>query len=212
MIKLILLILLITFAFCVLHPVTTVEGVKSKDDKQCREYECKQPTVSDPNLKVELIHQWNGTVSSMAFLGHDILILDKNNGTVNSIINGNIVDTPLLDVNVANKRERGLLGISVPHSNNNTKHVYLYYTESKNTDGSDICSDATGRYLCEPGTEPLGNRLYRYELAGTKLVNPKLLLNLPVTPGPAHNGGVIQIGPDNNIYVTIGDLNNKKQL
>ena len=96
MIKFIILILLITFAFCVLHLVTTVEGVKLEDDKQCREYECKQPTVSDPNLKVELIHQWNGAVSSMAFLGHDILLLDKNNGTVNSTINGNVVDTHYL--------------------------------------------------------------------------------------------------------------------
>ena len=209
MIKFLLLILLITFTFCVLHPVTTVEGVKVEDEKQCREYECKQPTVSDPNLKVELFYQGVGAASSMTFLNHDILLLDKNNGTVNRIVNGSIVDGPLLDINVANKRERGLLGISVPYGNNNTKYVYLYYTESKNTDGSDICSNATGSHLCEPGTEPLGNRLYRYEFAGTKLVNPKLFLNLPATPGPAHNGGVIQIGPDNNIYVTIGDLNNK---
>ena len=31
------------------------------------------------------------------------------------------------------------------------------------------------------GKEPLGNRLYRYELANnnTKLINPKLLLDIP---------------------------------
>jgi aldose sugar dehydrogenase len=85
----------------------------------------------------------------------------------------------------------------------------LYYTESKNGDGNDVCSDATGSYTCKSGTEPIGNRLYRYELVNNKLVNPKLLLDLPGTPGPAHNGGAIQIGPDNNVYVTIGDLNNK---
>src|SRR4026207_716354 len=112
MIKFLLLILLITFTFCVLHPVTTVEGVKVEDEKQCREYECKQPTVSDPNLKVELFYQGVGAASSMTFLNHDILLLDKNNGTVNRIVNGSIVDGPLLDINVANKRERGLLGIS----------------------------------------------------------------------------------------------------
>ena len=30
---------------------------------------------------------------------------------------------------------------------------------------------------------------------------------MPSSPGPAHNGGRISIGPDNNIYFTIGNLN-----
>jgi aldose sugar dehydrogenase len=38
------------------------------------------------------------------------------------------------------------------------------------------------------------------------LVNPKLLLDLPAVPGPRHMGGVISIGPDNNLYVSVGDL------
>jgi aldose sugar dehydrogenase len=41
-----------------------------------------------------------------------------------------------------------------------------------------------------------------------KLVNPALLLDLPAYPGPYHNGGAITIGPDNNIYIPIGDLDN----
>jgi glucose/arabinose dehydrogenase len=48
--------------------------------------------------------------------------------------------------------------------------------------------------------------LYKYELVNNKLINPKLLLNLPVLPGPKDNGGVIKIGPDKNIYLIIGDL------
>jgi aldose sugar dehydrogenase len=38
------------------------------------------------------------------------------------------------------------------------------------------------------GKAPLGNRLYRYELVNDKLINPKLLLDLPADPGPRHNG------------------------
>ena len=52
----------------------------------------------------------------------------------------------------------------------------------------------------------MGNLLYRYELINNKLVNPKLLLNLPATPGAIGNGGKVIIGPDNNVYLTIGDV------
>ena len=55
-------------------------------------------------------------------------------------------------------------------------------------------------------TPPLGNRLYRYELVDNKLVNPKMLLDLPADPGPRHNGGDVLIGPDKNLYITVGDI------
>jgi glucose/arabinose dehydrogenase len=174
------------------------------------------PIVQDPSLKVELIYQGNfklqpklvSPISTMTFLGHDILILNKNDGTAYKIRNGTILDGPLLDVNVANKRERGLLGITTSKTKDaNIEYIFIYYTESKKMDGTDVC---TRNYFCEPGTEPIGNRVYRYELNdkdnGNKLVNPKLLLNLPANPGPSHVGGVMKIGPDSNLYITIGDL------
>jgi aldose sugar dehydrogenase len=43
-------------------------------------------------------------------------------------------------------------------------------------------------------------------LVNNRLVNPKLLLSLPDIPGPNHDGGKVVIGPDNNVYVVIGDL------
>lgn len=32
------------------------------------------------------------------------------------------------------------------------------------------------------------------------------MLDLPATPGPSHNGGSLIIGPDNNVYLSIGDV------
>jgi len=132
-----------------------------------------------------------------------MLILNKNNGTIYRIKNGTIQDTPLLDVNVANKRERGLLGIASSEFNHSVENFYLYFTETKKEDGTDICHVT---YYCEPKSNPLGNRLYKYQLENDRLVNPRLLLDLPAAPAPTHNGGVIKIGPDNNLYMVIGDL------
>src|ERR671915_1055125 len=162
------------------------------------------PIINDPNLKVELIVQGLDLPTSIAFLGpDDILVLEKDKGTVQRIVNGKMLPEPLLDVNVANKSERGMLGIAVPkNGTTNNTYVFLYFTESVQ-DGNDDCPEDD---FCNPGNDPLGNRLYRYELVNDKLVNPKLLLDLPATSGPAHNGGAITIGPDNNVYLPIGEL------
>src|SRR4029077_4195824 len=56
------------------------------------------------------------------------------------------------------------------------------------------------------GKQPVGNRLYKYELIGNRLTNPKLLLDLPAIPGAIGNGGKVIVGPDDNVYLTIGDV------
>jgi len=77
-----------------------------------------------------------------------------------------------------------------------TTYVFLYFTEAESADAEDITE----------GKEPIGNRLYRYELVNNKLGNPELLLDLPSTPGPRHNGGAIMIGTNNNLYIPVGDV------
>jgi glucose/arabinose dehydrogenase len=155
------------------------------------------PATIDPALKVELVTVGIKFPSKMAFLGNnDLLVLEKNEGKVKRVLNGVIQNDSLLDVPVANGVERGMLGIAVKKTNIGPVHVFLYFTESVK-DGDDLSEKKT----------PLGNRLYRYDLVDDKLVNPKLLLNLPSTPGSAHNGGDILLDGKGNIYVTIGDLN-----
>jgi aldose sugar dehydrogenase len=161
--------------------------------------------IEDNNMKAEVFADGLRFPTTMAFVGpNDLLVLEKQNGTVQRIINGKMLGKPLLDVNVANKLERGMLGIAVSqNSGSNRTYVFLYYTEAEKEDGSDRCPQII---YCTLGDNPIGNRLYRYELVNNELVNPKLLLDLPYFPGPAHNGGAITIGPDNNVYVVIGNL------
>jgi glucose/arabinose dehydrogenase len=161
------------------------------------------PNITNPSLKADVVFKGLEFPTNMALLGpDDFLVLEKSKGTVSRIVNGVMLAEPLLHVNVASEVERGMLGIAVSNattqtnmgSNNLTTaggpYVFLYYTEAMSP------QDST----------PVGNRVYRYELADNKLVNPKLLLDLPAIPGPRHNGGSITIGPDNNLYVTIGDV------
>jgi len=171
------------------------------------------PRIYDISLKAEIIFQGLDFPTSFAFLdADDVLILEKNTGKVRRIVNGSLIPEPLLDANVSKVSERGMLGIAVEKNENKagpyaTTDVFLYFTESRTSrDGDNECPPP-GPNDCKQETELLGNRLYRYELVNNKLVNPKLLLDLPAKPGPNHNGGRITIGPDNNVYLTIGDLN-----
>ncbi len=209
-------ILSIVFGTMVISVISLYSDAEDAN-KMCVSALCEGPVINDPDLKVEMIYQGDfkfeannlSPVSSMAFLGpNDILLLNKNNGKVYRILNNTLSDDPLLDINVANKRERGLLGIATDKDNNNKIYIYLYYTESEKGDGSDVCPNKwhSDAHRCNPDNEPIGNRLYKYDLKNNKLVNPRLLLDLPTSPAPSHNGGVVTIGPDNNLYVTIGDL------
>ena len=152
------------------------------------------PRVNDTNLQIQEYSSGFKFPTGMNFLGpDDILVIEKNTGVVKEIKNGTVVGT-VLDVNVANVSERGLLGIAVASE---PKYVFLFYTETEKVDGGKV----------------LGNRLYRYEYDAGKLVNPKLLLDLPTIPGPSHNGGVLKIGPDNkSVYLVIGNLNYAQNL
>lgn len=150
----------------------------------------------DNDLRIELFTDGLAKPTSMTFVDNDtILVLEKDSGTVRVINNGTLEKDPVLSVIVDPKAERGLLGIDILKRNiGQTKiddYVFIYFTEDMNKN---------------TGEESVRNRIYRYNWNGTNLFNPVLLLDLPGEPGPYHNGGKIKIGPDQQLYVVIGDL------
>ncbi|MGA8403585.1 MAG: PQQ-dependent sugar dehydrogenase, partial [Nitrososphaeraceae archaeon] len=182
-----------------------MSGVGHAADKAgLKKYEI--PATNDPNLKLEIVYQGNYTpglrelnqftpVTQFAFLGNnDILMLSKNDGKVLRVLNHKLISEPLLDVNVTNQWETGLLGIAISKDADKV-YVFLYYTESKSGDGTNTSS-----------TDPTYNKLYRCELINNKLRNLKLLFTAPTPNRYSHIGGGLQIGPDNNLYLTVGDM------
>ena len=153
----------------------------------------QEPTLNDPNLKVETIVEGLSLPTSMAFIdNNNILVLEKEKGTVRLVSNGILQEESVLEVNVDSRSERGLLGVTL--MDNDT--IFLYYTEtSQNGD-------------------QLRNRVYKYQWNDEErlLVNPTLILDLPAIPGPNHDGGKLIIGPDNYLYAVIGDLNHMGKL
>jgi len=154
--------------------------------------------VADRNLRIDRVFAGPVKPTTMVFTGlNEFLVLERNEGKVYRVTNGVLDPKQLLDVNVATDGYRGMIGIAASTKNNIT-NIFLYFTEANARDGDD--TDKSNP------KEPLGNRLYKYELKNNQIFNPKLLLDLPALPGPRHPGGIIAIGPDDNLYVTVGDI------
>ena len=139
-------------------------------------------SIVDTDFRIEEYTSGLSQPTTMAFLGDNIIVLEKNSGKVLLIQDGQINDKPLLDFNVNSYWESGLLGVTV-----NDNDVYFYLTEAE-----------------EDGGEKIGNNIYRFYWDGKELLD-KTLVNSLGMKSPAHNGGVMTVGLDGQVYAVIGD-------
>jgi aldose sugar dehydrogenase len=155
-----------------------------------------QPSISEPSLTAELVLDGLLSPTSIAFLNENNTLLLEKEGRVRLISNGQLQPQPVLQlVGVESNNERGLLGIEVMDNK-----VFLYVTES----GAQVEGI--------PTEGDVRNRVYSYTWDGTSLTNPQLLLDLPSGPGTNHQGGKLKIGPDNQLYVVVGEMQREGQL
>jgi aldose sugar dehydrogenase len=160
------------------------------------------PSLVDGNLRLQTVASGFVTPTSFAFIdANDLFILEKQTGKVIRVLGAGTAT--VLDLDVNNASERGLLGIALHPSFPGTPHVFLYWTQS--TTGAD-----TGVFSETP---LLGNRVDRYVWNGSNLTFDRNIIQLRAIQQDAgqaergnHDGGVLRFGPDGKLYVFVGDL------
>lgn len=170
--------------YCVLHP--WMIGYVVVGDAQIQKVEIptetKIPTILDADFKIEKFASGLSAPTTMAFVGDDVLVLQKNDGKVRLIKDGILQNDPVLDVEVSNYGEQGLLGIT-----NVNQKVYLFFTEAFHDGGLS-----------------LENRIYKYDWDGKKLSNPSLIKRLP-SDEVTYNGGAMVSDSKGTVYAVTGE-------
>ena len=172
---------LIQSYFCSIHPwmIGYVVVGDIEFEKPILEEIIKEPIIFD-DFKFEKHITGLSVPSSIAFLDDTILILQKNDGKVLSFKDGQI--NTILDLEVSNYGEQGLLGITNVNST-----VYLFFTEAFHDGGL-----ATG------------NKIYKFEWDGESLTHKKLLKELPADE-VTYNGGSMISDNSGIVYAVMGE-------
>lgn len=196
------------------------------------------PTMLHPQLGVRPVVTGLNLPTTLAFLSaSEMLVLEKNSGIVQYVLNG-VIDHAALDLAVNNFSERGLLGIALDPDFEDNHFVYLYWSciappsEDPFLPSQEACADTPelGADSNDPLAVPLlGNRVDRFVWDGEALAFDLNLIKLrsfqndaaPEPPGQSdegqpprgnHDGGVITFGLDGKLYIFIGDVGRRGQL
>ncbi|WP_153465172.1 PQQ-dependent sugar dehydrogenase [Sediminibacillus terrae] len=119
------------------------------------------------------------------------LYISERTGTIVEISSdaGNVTRKPIeLEEPLAEVPESGLLGLAFPESFTKEKEAFVYYSYSS---GQDVYQ-----------------RVARVKKGKDSWMETGVLLD-DIPGGQVHHGGRIEIGPDDKLYVTVGDATDK---
>ncbi|MDQ3969992.1 MAG: PQQ-dependent sugar dehydrogenase, partial [Thermoproteota archaeon] len=149
----------------------------------------------DIRIKIEPIYDGLNSPTAIKFLGpNDMLVLQMADNRIMRIVNGQMLNEPVLDLGNTVKIQGCMCGLTILQNDNGTSYAFLYYYKAE------VAED--------DGTTKFVNRLYRYDITNGKFTNPKLFFEISNYNAnlAIHHGGKVMVGPDNNIYLTLGDL------
>jgi aldose sugar dehydrogenase len=148
---------------------------------------------NNTKIKIGRVYDGLNNPTAIAFLSsNDMLVVEQFNNKIMRIVNGQMLDEPVLDLGNTIENMTCMCDIAILQNDNGTSYafVYIYHVGVIEDDGATSVVD----------------RLYRYNIIKNKLAEPKLIFEIPSSPKAVHDGGKLMIGPDENVYVTIGDI------
>ena len=128
-------------------------------------------------------------ISSMVFAPDGrLFISEKDTGNVKIMKDGTVNSEPFVKISdYYSSWEQGLLGLAVDPAFDQNHFIYLYYTSLDNKTGDPF------------------NRLVRFTDVNSEGINKTILMErIPASNG-YHSGGALAFGPDEKLYVTVGD-------
>src|SRR5574339_561556 len=162
---------------------------RTDDDKRENSDKENEVEVYDQSVEIQLIYDGFDSPLYLGFAGpNDILVFEKQ-GFIKRVIDGDLVEKPLLKLDTEDCTEifmKGIISKDITKGNIVSHYIFLYYTQCKQNDN---CNDL----------------VYRYELDDEKnlLINPVLLFSLESFQDSIKDKGIIRLGPDNNLYLNI---------
>lgn len=155
------------------------------------------PPAMDPAgsvpIRVETVVTGLEVPWSLAFLpGGDLLVTERQ-GRVRLVTQGMLVARPVVDIDVVNDGESGLLGLALSPRFEEDRFFYVYGTFQSPSP--------------EPGKPPVReNRVLRYRLSPDHVsaVLDKVIFD-HIPAAPFHDGGRLRFGPDGMLYAGTGD-------
>jgi len=141
----------------------------------------KNPEILIDGYEIEKYVTELNVPIAIDFIDSDMFVLQKNDGVIHLIQNGKLKEQPILDLEVSNYGEQGLLGITTVNDK-----IYLFFTEAFHDGGLSH-----------------GNKIYEYTWDGEKVSNQKLIKSLPGLTS-AYNGGVMTHDLENRIFAVSG--------
>lgn len=165
------------------------------------------PMISNNSSTRGLVGHWplDGNLSDVSLLRNDgqmitplgsmafapegkLFYTEKNTGEIKIIKDNKTLSKPFSTIrDVYVDWEQGLLGIAIDPKYQSNKFVYAYYTTIKNKSASPF------------------NRVVRFTDQNNTGTDMRVLMdNIPASRG-FHSGGALAFGPDDKLYVTVGD-------
>jgi glucose/arabinose dehydrogenase len=143
------------------------------------------------NFSEQIVAAGLSQPTAIAFLPDGRLLVTEKGGALKLVQGGTV--TTLTTLPVCTASEMGLLGVA-PHPSFDTNGLVFMYRTKPAPGG---CASATGRF----------NQVVTVQMAGNTVVPGSLTERLSGirTDNGNHDGGTVRIGPDQKLWVSVGD-------